>query len=488
MQRGTKPIRAVSRAQDTPMPDTGARRLLIVSNRLPVTLRRRHGRVRVERSSGGLATGLRGPHERSNGWWIGWPGETGDFDESEMADARRRLDEIRAVPVTIQTDEVGPFYETISNGILWPLFHDQLDRLPLHMHGWDVYERVNGRFADVVADIWQPGDLVWVHDYQLMRLPHLLRQRLPDAQIGCFFHVPFPNPELFLVLPVRKWLVEGMLGADLIGFHTRRYRGHFTAVLRRLLGMEMDADEHLRFGGRTVRLGIFPMGVDARAIADRATDRAVSAKAIAHRDRTERLLLGVDRLDYSKGMPRRLAAFERLLIDHPEWRERIRLIQIAVPSRGGVAAYRRFRRELERLVSRINGRFGTTSWTPIQYLHRHIDDEELLGLYRAADVMLVTPLRDGMNLVSKEFVASRSDENGVLVLSEFAGAADELAEALMVNPYDVEGMAATIHQALLMDDAERRRRMRALRERVMRHDVHAWSADFLATLAAAHSR
>jgi trehalose 6-phosphate synthase/phosphatase len=318
-----------------------------------------------------------------------------------------------------------------------------------------------------------------------MRLPHLLRARLPQARIGFFLHVPFPNPEVFLTLPVRKWLVEGMLGADLVGFHTRRYRGHFTAAIRRLFGLEMDADEHLRYDGRAVRIGIFPMGVDARDIDQRAASRSVATRVLEHRQRNERLFLGIDRLDYSKGIPRRLAGFERLLLDHPEWRGRVQLIQVAVPSRGRVAAYRRFRKELELLVSRINGRYATPSWTPIQYLYSSVDADELLALYRAADVMLVTPVRDGMNLVSKEFVAARGDELGVLVLSEFAGAADELTDALIVNPYDVDGVSAAMHRALVMDGSERRRRMRALRDRVFKNDVHQWAGAFIEALKGA---
>ena len=438
--------------------------------------------LRVERSAGGLATGLRGPHERSGGFWIGWPGDLNALDNADVFEARRQLHEMRAIPVTIQAEERVIFYEEISNGILWPLVHDRLDRLPLRLDGWEVYERVNERFADVVAGIWQPGDTIWVHDYQLMRLPLLLRQRLPDARIGFFLHVPFPNPEVFLALPVRNWLVEGMLGADLVGFHTRRYRGHFTAALRRLFGIEMSPDEQVTYDGRSIRLGIFPMGVDARDISQRASERAVNYRVLEHRASPAKMILGIDRLDYSKGIPRRLAAFERLLATHPELRGHVRLVQLAVPSRGGIYAYRKFRKEVELLTSRINGRYATASWTPIQYMYRSIDDEELYSLYRAAEVMLVTPLRDGMNLVSKEFVAARSDEGGVLVLSEFAGAADELAEALIVNPYDVDGVAAAVHQALTMDGTERRRRMRALRDRVMQHDVHAWADRFLAAL------
>jgi trehalose 6-phosphate synthase/phosphatase len=468
---------------DTDAPRSGASRLLIVSNRLPITVQRRKSGVRVEKSVGGLATGLRAPHERSGGYWIGWPGDLEQLRNEDVFELRQQLHEMRAVPVTIQRDESQVFYEEISNGILWPLVHDRLDRLPMDLGGWDTYERVNARFADVVAGMWQPGDMIWVHDYQLMRVPALLRERLPDARIGFFLHVPFPNPEVFLVLPVRKWLVEGLLGADVIGFHTRRYRGHFTGVLRRMFGLEMDADGHVRHEGRAVQLGIFPMGVDARDISQRASERSVNYKVLEHRAQPGKLLLGIDRLDYSKGMPRRLAAFERLLFTHPELRGHVRLLQLAVPSRGGVAAYRRFRKELELMVSRINGRFATPAWTPIQYLHRALDDTDLFALYRAADVMLVTPLRDGMNLVSKEFVAARSDESGVLVLSEFAGAADELTEALIVNPYDIAGVAEAMHQALVMDGTERRRRMRALRERVMQHDVHAWVSSFLGALA-----
>jgi trehalose 6-phosphate synthase/phosphatase len=463
--------------------DAGGGRLLIVSNRLPITVKHDASGVHISESVGGLATGLRGPHARSGGYWIGWPGNLEALSNEDVFTVREQMHAMRAVPVTIQRREAKVFYETISNAILWPLMHDRLDRLPLVLEGWDTYETVNARFADVICSLYRPGDVVWIHDYQLMRLPALLRERLPDARIGFFLHVPFPNPEVFLALPVRRWLVEGLLGADVIGFHTRRYRGHFTAVLRRQLGLEMDADEHVRWQGRAVRVGVFPMGVDAQEISVAATDRAVTARVLEHRGHAAKLLLCIDRLDYSKGMPRRIAAFERLLERHPELHGHVRLLQLAVPSRGGVAAYRKFRREFELIVSRVNGRFASAAWTPIQYLHRAIDTSELHALYRAADVMLVTPLRDGMNLVSKEFVASRTDEGGVLVLSEFAGAADQLVDAVIVNPYDVDGVAAAMFQALTMDGGERRRRMRALRERVFREDVHAWVRDFMAALA-----
>lgn len=458
-------------------------RLLIMSNRLPVTVTARLGRPVVSKSVGGLATGLRAPHERSGGLWIGWPGSTDSLSPDGARQLAAQLEAMRAVPVPISAAESATFYEAVANGVLWPIFHDQLEHLPLHVEGWDVYERVNARYADIVAEHYRPGDVVWVHDYQLLRVPALVRERIPDAKIGFFLHIPFPNPEIFFVLPRRRWLVEGMLGADVVGFHTRRFRGHFTAALRRLLGIEMEG-ETVDYRGRRVRLGVFPMGIDAAAFEERATSPRVAAEA----ERLalgsgERLLLGVDRLDYSKGLPRRLLAIERLLGEHPEWREKIRFVQVAVPSRGGVSAYQRVRRNVEALVGRINGAFGTPGWVPIHYVFRSVPDALLLALYRSADVLLVTPLRDGMNLVAKEFVACRTDGDGVLVLSEFAGAADELTEALIVNPYDVDGMADAVHQALTMQADERRSRMRALRRHVREHDVHRWAARFLEALS-----
>jgi len=461
-------------------------RLLIVSNRLPLTADVVGGRAVVRRSVGGLATGLQGPHQQGNGLWIGWPGQLEGLDADARCEVEAQFEEMRAVPVHLTAKEVDVFYEEISNAVLWAICHDRIDRLPLRVTGWETYEAANARFADAVAERWRPGDIVWVHDYQLLRVPAMLRQRIPEARIGFFLHIPFPNPEVFFTLAVRKWLVEGTLGADVVGFHTRRYRGHFTGALRRLLGLEMDASEHVTYGGRRIRLGIFPMGVDAADFTTRGDAPEVHAETLELRSSAERLLVGIDRLDYSKGISRRLLAFERLLVQHPEWRGRIRLVQVAVPSRGRVSEYRRLRREVESLVGRINGKFATPTWTPIQYLFRSVPQHTLLALYRAADVMLVTPLRDGMNLVAKEFVATRSDEDGVLVLSEFAGAVDELRDAVIVNPYDVDQVAEVIHSSLMMERAERRTRMRKLRAQVIEHDVHRWAKEFLTALDPGH--
>jgi trehalose 6-phosphate synthase/phosphatase len=458
------------------------RRLLIVANRLPVTVSVQDGRPVVCQSVGGLATGLQGPHERSRGLWIGWPGSAEGLTPEMQTDVDRELAAMRTVPISLDAREVSLFYEQISNGVLWPICHDRIDRLPLHVEGWDVYEAVNARFADTVAEHYQPGDLVWVHDYQLLRVPALLRERIPDARIGFFLHIPFPNPEIFFTLPNRHWLVEGMMGADLVGFHTRRYHGHFRAALRRLFSVEADGAGLVRWRSRRVKLGVFPIGVDAADFARRAAEPEVEAKTMEYKSSPHRLLVGIDRLDYTKGIPRRLISLKRLFVMHPEWRERVRLIQVGVPTRDGVDAYRGFRREVSSLVGQINGELATPTWTPIQYIQRSIPSDVLLALYRAADVMLVTPLRDGMNLVAKEFPATRADDDGVLVLSEFAGAADELTDAILVNPYDVDGTAEAIHRALTMDVVERRHRMRRLRQTVQEFDVHRWARCFLEEL------
>ena len=482
MQKSLDAVRTmVTGRPEDPAPQHG--RLIIVSNRLPLTVTTHEGVARVTRSVGGLASGLRGAHEQGGSVWIGWPGELDTLEPSVRDDVARQLSTMRIVPVTLSAEEVRVYYDRLCNAVLWPICHDRLDQLPLRVNGWNAYEAVNARFADIVAEEYRPGDHIWIHDYHLMRLPALLRAKLPHARIGFFLHVPFPNPEIFFALPTRRWLVEGMLGADLIGFHTRRWRGHFTAALRRLLRIEMDADATVRYGNRRLSLGVFPIGVDVADLAQRSSTRDVTAEVLELKSHHQRLLVGIDRLDYSKGIPRRLLALEHLLTHRPEWRERVCLIQIAVPTRTRVRAYRQLRREVDALVGRINGRFGTPTWTPVHYVYRGLPETTLLALYRAADVMLVTPLRDGMNLVAKEFCACRTDESGVLVLSEFAGAADELTDSLIVNPYDVEGVADTIHRALTMEKQERRRRLSALRAAVSANDVHRWANEFIDALS-----
>jgi trehalose 6-phosphate synthase/phosphatase len=457
-------------------------RVLIVANRLPVTVRATDTGVEVQKSTGGLATGLLRPHEQSGGLWIGWSGASDELTPEQGAQLDEQLAGMRLVGVPLTADQVTRYYEGFSNGVLWPLFHYLVDQIPLHVRDWEPYVEVNELFAEYAARHYEPGDLIWVHDYQLLLVPELLRKRLPDARIGFFLHIPFPSEELFRTLPERERLLGGLLGADLVGFHTPAYLRHFAASLTQLLGLTVDIDR-VQLSDREVRLGVFPMGIDAESFGALARDPATIAEAESLRGGEDlKLLVGVDRLDYTKGIPRRLLAFERMLQTHPELREHVRLIQVAVPSRTGVEAYQEFRSLLEGLVGRINGDFGTPRWVPVHYIYRGLSEPELVALYRAADVMLVTPLRDGMNLVAKEFVASRLDGDGVLVLSEFAGAAWELPEAVQVNPYDVDGTAESYYRALTMPVEERRARLLPLRTRVETYDVHHWASTFLEQL------
>jgi trehalose 6-phosphate synthase/phosphatase len=463
-----------------------AGRVILVSNRLPVTVKVERSETRVEASAGGLATGLRGPHERSGGCWIGWPGDVSHMDDRQRGDLVARLAELRCTPVFLSGAEARQYYDGFSNAVLWPLFHYLLDRIPPTSREWDAFRAVNERFAEAAAAEWRdPTDLVWVHDYQLVLVPQMLRARIPSARIGFFLHIPFPASEVVRILPWREQVLEGMLGADLVGFHTHTYLSHFSSAVLRILGISTRG-ECIYVDGREIRLGVFPIGVDAQAFGALAEDPEVKREVATIRadSRGERILLGVDRLDYTKGIPRRFLAFERLLEREPAWRGKVRLVQIAVPSRDNVPSYQEFRRQVDELVGHINGTFSTVDWTPIHYVHRALDMRHLVALYRAADVMLVTPLRDGMNLVAKEFVTSRTDGDGVLVLSEFAGAAAEMGEALQVNPYDIESMAQTFDAALRMPDEERRLRMGSLRERIASRDVQNWAQAFLDGLGA----
>jgi trehalose 6-phosphate synthase/phosphatase len=464
-------------------------RLLLVSNRLSVAARVERGQLVVAPGAGGVANGLRDLEELRDGLWIGWPGETWRLTAEQRADLARRLVELRAVPVELTPTEVRRYYDGFCNAVLWPILHYQLERLPPDPGGWNEYRRVNERFAETVIEHYRPGDRIWVHDYQLMLVPGLIRQRLPNAPIGFFLHVPFPSSELFRVLRWRRALLEGMLGATVVGFHTASYASHFVSSAQRILGCPIT-DGRLVLGGRQIRVIDIPMGIDARAYAAAAERSEVLAEADRiRRDRPDvRLLVAVDRLDYTKGIPARLLAFERFLELNPNQRGRVQLVQVAAPSREGVGAYREIERDVNELVGRINGRFTTVGHAPIHYLSRTLPRDRVVALYRAASMALVTPLRDGMNLVAKEFAASRTDEDGVLILSEFAGAAAELAGSIVVNPYDLDGVAQAIAQALEMPREERRDRMRSLRARVDDHDVHRWARDFRDSLAAEHER
>lgn len=459
-------------------------RTILVSNRLPWTISTHEGRAELKPSSGGLATALAGTHAQGDTVWIGWPGDLSGLPEDAHREALANLRGRRLVPLELSTEEVERYYEGFSNGVLWPMFHYLLDKVRLDADSdWDAYLRVNERFAEAIAEVAGPGDRIWIHDYQLMLVPKLLRALKPELHIGFFLHIPFPAQEVYRILPWREPLLQGLLAADLVGFHTDDYLDHFRTCALQLLGAEASP-AGVRYEERQVRLASYAIGIDATAFNAKASDPSVQARVreLRHSTHGRRIVLGIDRLDYTKGIPRRLLAFERYLEQHPALAQEVMLLQVAVPSRQGVPAYAAFRKQVDEVAGRINGRFGNPTHLPVHLLHQSLPFQELIALYAAADVMLVTPLRDGMNLVAKEFCAARRDEQGVLVLSEFAGAAAELKESLLVNPYDIGAVATTLERALGLPSKEAGLRMRALRRRVFQGDVHHWADSFMSDL------
>ncbi len=450
---------------------------VVVANRLPVDMETLpDGTTEWRASPGGLVTALAPMLRGRGGAWVGWPGvpdaEPEPFEE----------DGLTLHPVPLSAQDVEDYYEGFSNGTLWPLYHDVVAPPEFHRHWWQAYGRVNERFADVVDEVADQGATVWVQDYQLQLLPAALRKRRPDLRIGFFLHIPFPPTELFLQLPWRKRIIEGLLGADLVGFHTLGGARNFRSLAARLTDATAERGE-LRYGRRTVRAGAFPISIDARALDELAKTPEVQARAKAIRadlGDPKHLILGVDRLDYTKGINVRLRAFEELLGEG--FADDTVMIQIATPSRERVEHYQRLRAEVEQAVGRINGEYSRVGHPVLHYLHQSLPREQLAAFFAAADVMLVTPLRDGMNLVAKEYVASRPDLGGVLVLSEFTGAAIELKDALLVNPHDIDGLKAAVVAALTMPRAESSKRMRNLRRQVLTHDVDRWAHNFLDAL------
>jgi trehalose 6-phosphate synthase/phosphatase len=453
-------------------------RLILVSNRLPVTVNVEDGVLHLQPSGGGLATGLRGAREKRGGVWIGWPGEIPS--SSYRAEVDHQLQKLDSQAVYLSRAEMRGFYEDFSNAAIWPVFHDLTEQLPQDISGWETYRQVNQRFAEAVVNAYRDGDLIWVNDYHLMLVPHLVRQSLPRAHIGFFLHIPFPAPEVFRVLPPRRDLLAGLLGADLIGFHTRLFADNFLASVASLLEVKVTANG-VRAGSRVSRVDAFPMGIDAANWETRARSTAVAKQVLSlMQDAGKRkIVLGIDRMDYTKGLPRRIHAIERLLQGDPSLAERVRFIQVAFPSRERIESYAGLRRQLNEAVGRINATFGSPRSLPVHLVQRSFSEDEVSALYSAADIMLVTPLRDGMNLVAKEYVASRLHGDGALILSEFAGAADELREALIVNPYDTEDVVEAIKKAIAMPREEQMERMARMREVVQTRDVHYWTDTFL---------
>ena len=460
-------------------------RLLVVSNRLPLTLLKTAEGWTTSRSSGGLASAMDPLLRRNGGAWIGWAGGGGEEHiEQRRAILAEWAEKDHYFAVDLPEDVAAGFYEGYANQTLWPVFHNFPSQLKFDAKSWESYVEANRIFCDAVVDRYKPGDLIWVHDYHLTLLSQMLRQRLPDAAIGFFLHIPFPSSEIFPVLPRREELLEGLLGADLLAFQTHGHLQQFRAALLRVLGMESKVTQ-VAIGSRSVRLEALPIGIAPEEYTSLLEADATTAEKYADwgaRHSGRKILLAVDRLDYTKGVPERLRAFEHLLRSSPELKEKIILIQVAVPTREGIDTYQDLRTEVNRLVGEINGKFGTPGWTPLVYINRSIERTELVGLYKLAAVCWVGPLRDGMNLVAKEYVACKPEGDGVLVLSEFAGAAAEMGEALLINPFDEERTESTIKRALALDEQERGMRMRMLHRRVQRNNVFRWGERFLAAL------
>ncbi|HYK87842.1 MAG TPA: bifunctional alpha,alpha-trehalose-phosphate synthase (UDP-forming)/trehalose-phosphatase [Acidobacteriota bacterium] len=473
--------------------DTAAGRLIIVSNRLPFTVRVENGELRFEGSAGGLVTGLSSfldsykyhfPRQEKH-VWVGWPGNTIP-DELQERVRSWALSECRAYPVFLSETEMDQFYFGYCNKTIWPLFHYFPSYVAYEEDFWQNYRRVNELFSEALCKLVRPDDVIWVQDYHLMLLPRLLREKIPQALIGFFLHIPFPSYDIFRLLP-RRWgsdILEGLLGADLVGFHTYDYMQHFLQSVLRILGYEHHMGQ-ISLANHVVKVETYPMGIDFRKFSEtsKAPETQQEREQLQQTLTGFRTLLSIDRLDYSKGIVNRLEGFELLLDSYPEFRGKLVLIMVVVPSRIGVVHYESMKKQIEELVGRINGKFGSIGWTPVLYQYRHLSIHSLSALYSLSDVALVTPLRDGMNLIAKEYVASRTDKTGVLILSEMAGAAKELGEAIIINPNDRREIAEALREGLQMTREEQERRNVIMQERLSRYDVVRWATDFVTQLA-----
>ncbi|UJH67732.1 bifunctional alpha,alpha-trehalose-phosphate synthase (UDP-forming)/trehalose-phosphatase [Allomuricauda sp. SCSIO 65647] len=464
---------------------------IIISNRLPVQLQISNGTINAIPSVGGLATGMKSVHQGGESLWIGWSGLTDeDISDDLGIEIDKALAEQGCVSVGITEQEVDGFYFGFSNRTIWPLFHYFLEYTEFELDFWESYRTVNQKFADAIVSRSNEGDIIWVHDYQLMLVPQMVRKKMPNATIGFFLHIPFPSYEIFRTMPWREEVLEGLLGADLIGFHTYDYERHFLSSVRRLLGLEVSFND-IYVENRVVKVDSFPMGIDYQKFSEAATrktsngDKSDLQKKLDHHKASTpdtKLILSIDRLDYSKGIAKRINAFEYFLNKYPEYRERVRLIILAVPSRSNVPQYKLLKKEIDELVGRINGELATINWTPIWYFYRSLPFENLIDLYITCDIAWLTPLRDGMNLVAKEYIACRSHKDGVLILSEMAGSAYEMNEALLINPNNFEEQANTLKKAITMPKEEQALRIAALQKRLSRYNVEVWANQFMYTL------
>ncbi|MCI5080051.1 MAG: bifunctional alpha,alpha-trehalose-phosphate synthase (UDP-forming)/trehalose-phosphatase [Saprospiraceae bacterium] len=455
-------------------------RLIIISNRLPLTIDKKEGELIYHPSAGGLATGLASLDDSFDRVWVGWPGR--EFkDEWEQEAIRKDLLGKDLVPVFLNKKDITLYYEGFSNKTIWPHFHYFTQFTTYRDSYWEAYKRVNQKFADAILPLLQPDDLVWVHDYQLMLLPSMIRKVHPDISIGFFLHIPFPSYEIFRVLPWRRAILEGVLGADQIGFHTFGYMRHFLSAAYRITGYEHHFGK-LNVSNRLINVDVFPMGINYEKYAFPEFDlyKDDGATKIKQMAKANRLIISIDRLDYTKGIPQRLKAFEQFISLHPRFHGKVSLVMVVVPSRSNVDQYKELKEEVDTMVGRINSTYGTFDWMPIRYFYRSLNFEELITLYQEADIAMITPLRDGMNLVAKEYVASKEkSKKGVLILSEMAGASNELTEALSVNPQDINDMAHKLVTALEMNEKEQRWRLEKMQEKLKKYDVSNWASTFI---------
>jgi trehalose 6-phosphate synthase/phosphatase len=468
------------------MNENATKRLLIISNRLPITIFREGDQWGIRPSSGGLVTALAPVLRNRGGFWIGWPGTLEEFDLEEPLDAGTKSVGYTLRPVTLTQDEHDKFYYGFSNEVLWPLFHDLQDHCNFDPEYWTAYRDVNRKYADAILENARGDDFIWVHDYQLITVAQSLRESGVKAAVGFFLHIPFPPLDIFMKLPWRFEILSALLEYDLIGLQTLRDRRNFVQCVRALVkGVQVVGKGTIvtiRLAHREMRVGAFPISIDYNSFASDSVTQEVADRAwYIHEDLPKRhIALGVDRLDYTKGLPLKLEAFRNALTRYPELREKITLVQVVVPSRAEIPKYRELKMQIEQIVGEINGMFTVSGWVPIIYVFRNLQREELLAYYRTSEMALVTPLKDGMNLVAKEFCACSIEEESVLILSEFAGAAAELQRgAILVNPYDIESVADAMYQAFTMDQAEKKRRMRGLRRLIRDKNVFRWVDSFL---------
>jgi trehalose 6-phosphate synthase/phosphatase len=452
---------------------------IIVSNRLPISLRHRNGKFEFKPSAGGLATGLGSIYTAGENIWIGWPGNTVE-DPEQRAEIILELHELKMAPVFLTKEDIEEFYEGFSNETLWPAFHYFTQYMVYNPEHWKAYVRVNEKFCNAILKKASPEDTIWVHDYQLLLLPKMLREKLPNATIAFFQHIPFPSYEIIRMIPWRTQLLEGMVGADLIGFHTYDDMRHFLSAVSRITGLTSESG-YIQAENRIINVDSFPMGIDYDKFANQAKSRKTQNIVREFRKQVEdqKLIITIDRLDYSKGIPQRIQAFDQLLQQHKELHGKVSMIMIVVPSRDKVQSYKVLKEEIDLLVGRINSEYSTLNWKPVHYFYRSFPFEELSAFYSMSDIALVTPLRDGMNLVCKEFVASKTNQTGVLILSEMAGASKELQDAVLVNPNDRQGVIDAIYNSLSMKPEEQKARMVSMQESLKKYDVFQWVKVFM---------